>query len=748
MTVKTVAIRYKGEGGETIVKQAIAIGDAGEQAGKKWRDSFTRASADGEAAARRQAAALEKLNALGIGPDPAALNRVTDAQGKLASATNRSGAAFASAAPQIQDFIIQATMGGNVMQALVVQGGQLAGQLMHVEGRVGAVASVLMGPFGVAAQVALMVAAPFVAKLFEGAEGADEQRKALEGQRKAVLDLAAAQEKALVTAERKQALDTAQIKIALDAAMATRRQTQALLEQARAEEQMNNSAGAASIAGEAISEVQRQSRNRVNDLERQLAENARSMADLQLGYDAGLARMIGQRVDAVRDPRTGINLIYQRQRAALEGDPELQRNGKLLAAKLAALADARDRELKQVEASTQAQKRNTEALTSTQVANALRAEFAGIQITSTDRSTAKQAQLYARYKAGNGPLAAPPGSSYHEKGQAVDVAKSAGLTQDALQRFFDLRDIQVKILDEGRHFHVQWTNGKNALAGFADAAKRAKEEAEQLTSLRLFTDGNALGQSLANVRGIVAAQSDKFNQDARAILGISGDPLAGILGSANTEQRLAVDQWNEENARRMQKQRSDVAELSGLYRTMFTGGAKGIWSTFKNMGLQVITELLARWTLFGNVNGAFGSGGGTSGLSSLIGGAVGSLLGGGINVGAIRAGANAALDAAVIPAFAVGTHYSSAGAALVGENGPELVNLPRGSRVTPAGETRRLLAANDVAPQFTFAPVIDARGAGPREVDMLNQRLDEMEARFPAMAVAAYRDARQRRVIR
>lgn len=42
---------------------------------------------------------------------------------------------------------------------------------------------------------------------------------------------------------------------------------------------------------------------------------------------------------------------------------------------------------------------------------------------------------------------------------------------------------------------------------------------------------------------------------------------------------------------------------------------------------------------------------------------------------------------------AAGTEYWSGGMSLVGENGPEIVSMPRGSAVTPAGETRRLLSA-------------------------------------------------------
>lgn len=45
----------------------------------------------------------------------------------------------------------------------------------------------------------------------------------------------------------------------------------------------------------------------------------------------------------------------------------------------------------------------------------------------------------------------------------------------------------------------------------------------------------------------------------------------------------------------------------------------------------------------------------------------------------------------LIPEFAGGTDFAPGGFALVGEQGPELVNLPRGSQVTPADQTRDLL---------------------------------------------------------
>ena len=50
-----------------------------------------------------------------------------------------------------------------------------------------------------------------------------------------------------------------------------------------------------------------------------------------------------------------------------------------------------------------------------------------ISLTSAYRDSKKQAELYALYKAGKGPLAAPPGKSMHEKGLAIDVAQGPAL---------------------------------------------------------------------------------------------------------------------------------------------------------------------------------------------------------------------------------------------------------------------------------------------------------------------------------
>lgn len=60
--------------------------------------------------------------------------------------------------------------------------------------------------------------------------------------------------------------------------------------------------------------------------------------------------------------------------------------------------------------------------------------------------------------------------------------------------------------------------------------------------------------------------------------------------------------------------------------------------------------------------------------------------------GALAAAAfNKVLNSLKVPGFAQGTNFAPGGLALVGERGPELVNLPRGSQVTPNNQLQRAM---------------------------------------------------------
>ena len=104
-------------------------------------------------------------------------------------------------------------------------------------------------------------------------------------------------------------------------------------------------------------------------------------------------------------------------------------------------------------------------------------------------------------------------------------------------------------------------------------------------------------------------------------------------------------------------------------------------------------------------------------------------------------------DQISLPRFATGTEYASGGAAWVGEFGPEILNVPRGSRITPAGESRQI-AANDRASSFAMPITIDATGADAAGLMRVERALAQLEQNIPGMVLTVMQDAQARRVIR
>jgi Spy/CpxP family protein refolding chaperone len=123
-------------------------------------------------------------------------------------------------------------------------------------------------------------------------------------------------------------------------------------------------------------------------------------------------------------------------------------------------------------------------------------------------------------------------------------------------------------------------------------------------------------------------------------------------------------------------------------------------------------------------------------ISTGIGGMFSNLFKGG---GA--AGGGGLLSFLGIKGFARGTPFAPGGLALVGERGPELLNLPRGSRVTP----NSALGGSNV---INFAPVYNVAGADAAQIAQLraeNQaNVARLEATFGAKVQRATADPRFR----
>jgi hypothetical protein len=93
--------------------------------------------------------------------------------------------------------------------------------------------------------------------------------------------------------------------------------------------------------------------------------------------------------------------------------------------------------------------------------------------------------------------------------------------------------------------------------------------------------------------------------------------------------------------------------------------------------------------------------------------------------------------------FAGGTNYAPGGMAVVGEQGPELVNLPRGSQVIPNDAMGKMGGGGGA---IVYSPAIDARGASVEAVARLAQIMEQDRAEFASRTVATIQQARRARV--
>lgn len=214
--------------------------------------------------------------------------------------------------------------------------------------------------------------------------------------------------------------------------------------------------------------------------------------------------------------------------------------------------------------------------------------------------------------------------------------------------------------------------------------------------------------------------------------------LSNITISA--EQRAKIDEISDAYARQAeelrkvqdQQDRAEQAadEFYNTFRSSMSGAIRGAESFSDALAniLDKLSDML--------LNAAFDA------LFKPSSNGVGGGLFGGIfnNIGSL------------IPGFAKGTNNAPRGLAVVGENGPELVRFNGGEQVIPNHKLNaptlpnlRGAATSGGGGSFTFAPVIDARGADVAAVARLEQVVARQQAEFEGRVVATMRKAKSTR---
>ena len=437
-----------------------------------------------DAAVGMSRAALQ-AHAVAVGGSVAGGTQLVASQGAVRAAMQ--GASY-----QVQDLFTQLSMGANVFQVVAIQGGQLAGQFSTIEAqsgtalaRVTSFARFMVGPYGLAITAAMLFLGPLVTKIIEFSSAEDEaiDKLAEDAKQTEITDrakrryansqIAVAQAIRESTKATREAIDAdrtaaEQSNIRTRAELAKqvviRQNAVTALERAQAEFKasqsiLNQSGGAAQqVYGAQLAKT-----------ERELAAARKSLAEAEGNVQRSriaLAADEGKQAALISaDPIARINDQYDRQvqavkdsknaaiaRGAVVGELSRKEFQDIERNRQAALKAERDRQ--SAARTTASGNRQTGRQITVDDARDIVASIGG-RVTSGQRSRSLQEQLYARYQAGTGPLAAKPGTSLHESGGAVDIAKTAGINLAKIRKAFADQGVRLtELLDEGTHYHA------------------------------------------------------------------------------------------------------------------------------------------------------------------------------------------------------------------------------------------------------------------------------------------------------
>lgn len=309
-----------------------------------------RAAEEHARALRDEAAVLELVQGELVQTNRAAADHVAGGR-NVTAVTGQQRAGMQQLSYQIGDVATQFASGTSASIIFAQQSGQVIQALSLMTNGTKGLLGFLGGPWGIAFSSALVVATPLVAKLFEESEASKEATKAAKEHKRAVLDLADAQDDAIRTADEKLARDAASIRSDLDAAIATRKRTQAVLELAKANLDAAKKrsddptlAGEGGFNGGAAAAASYDSQ--ISALTKALATNEAEIRRLTGGFESGLARLIESKVDARSTPEGLLQARYEREVSKVQNDPRYrgEANAGRLAARLRRLAEINEEE--------------------------------------------------------------------------------------------------------------------------------------------------------------------------------------------------------------------------------------------------------------------------------------------------------------------------------------------------------------------------------------------------------------------
>ncbi|MBB4837298.1 hypothetical protein HNP52_000349 [Sphingomonas kyeonggiensis] len=615
-----------------------------------------------------------------------ALDAVTAAQARGGASANAHRAAMQGLSFQAQDAFTQISMGTNILSVLAIQGGQAAGQMVHLEGKLGAVANFMVGPWGLAITGGLLVLGALTDHLFkasaasEGAADAAKKHAEAEQQlQKAIEDQESALRRSIQTSRQARAESLALAQQRVEEAKATRDATAATLRKALADLNAQKSGlGMGGITGTANVLAPTQRLNELTTardaLYRQLNDNEKAIAARVAAVRVAEVPILRAEAEERADKAAAATARYERGLEALEkrytaGKISQQQYGQEID-KLRAARDA-----------------DTEA--------ARRADRGGRSSGSThsaDVSAVRDLASELRALEGRYDPVAGAARTYREELEKIAKLAGAGLIDGDQAAMF--RDGAFGIYAGSRADALGKAIGIDGIRSDAGAEKKAIDDIiaaeDRRTKARdqLFGDQEDRLELLRREGQLIGANDNlrsaeleklKLIQDVRrGTLDLSEQDLATALRNIDAQAALAEEVRRTSTA--MDELRSFGADFVDSVLSENT------WSSWGNAGktiLKMIQDEFIKLALLNPLKNLINGNDALPTVTSLF-SSVSKLFGGG------NSGLNLVHE---IGHNAAGTEYWSGGMSLVGENGPEIVSMPRGSAVTPAGETRRLLSA-------------------------------------------------------
>jgi len=484
--------------------------------------------------------------------------RLEKGTGGAARGSSQMRAAMQGASFQVQDFITQVSMGTNPINALAVQGGQLAGQFANVGGKAGAVASFLLGPWGLAITAGTMILAPFIGKLLDGNNALDDAVDKLKKDAKETEVASRAKEAfgrtldgvTIAAQENEKALDAlrnagrTQAQQAADATRVQvlrieqiRAETVAEIELARAMVEGNRirmSRGGAQQQDMAAGTYLRES-GKLDALEGTLAKIDVQLAAAQRRSVEALSFAAVERGKLLSTSAGRINKQYDdllaATRARLVGEnaatAEIMRQTVAIERQREVALNAESEKTKAVRERISLETRAAAAATATatSVAAQLRRELPGVQVTST--TGGKHVK-----------------GSDHYANRAIDFVPAGGMgsmSKDDVRSLFAKMGLPVRRNaagveqlfgpgDKGHsdHWHVAWTKGKEALDNYrASLALLKPEQAEAKREAQ---------QILDQAQGFLAGLADETGRIGKTATEIKMIEVAAAAARAPTQE--------------------------------------------------------------------------------------------------------------------------------------------------------------------------------------------------------------------